>query len=313
MIQKTYPFVIIVLLLTLYSCGSSRHNFSFFAIGDMPYNIPDDYEKFERLTASINEEHPAFTVHVGDIKGGSSPCTDEVYEKMYSYFQEFQDPFILTPGDNDWTDCHRKGAGGYDPLERLERVRSIFFNDNKSMGQSHLDLLTQNTYEGYEKFAENAIWEWKDILFATFHVVGSNNNFNPDSTADNSEFKERNAADLFWMEEAFDQARSRQSKGIVLFLHAAMDYSDSEDSGFRNFTYKLRQEVLEYDKPILLVYGDHHQFLVGKPLRDDDGRILTNFTSLMVFGNPDMHAVKITVNKKYDSLFEIRQFFLEDD
>jgi hypothetical protein len=313
MTRKINPFVIALLLLILTSCGSSKQNFTFFAIGDMPYNVPKDNVRFERLITSINKEHPAFTVHVGDIKGGSTPCTDELYEKMYAYFQEFQHPLILTPGDNDWTDCHRERAGGYDPVERLEKLRTVFYKDNKSMGQRSLDLLTQNTYDGYEKFVENALWEWKDIQFATLHVVGSNNNFNPDSTADNSEFKERNAADLFWLGEAFDRARSQQSKGIVLFIHAGMNYSDSETSGFRDFTQQLRQEVLAYDRPVLLVYGDHHRFLVEKPLKDENGRVLTNFTSLMVFGNPDVHAVEISVNRKYDSLFEIRQFFLKED
>lgn len=305
--------VVALFLLILSSCGSSKHNFSFFAIGDMPYNVPKDDKKFERLTASINEEKPAFTVHVGDMKGGSSPCTEDVYNKMYSYFQAFQHPLILTPGDNDWTDCRRERAGAYDPVERLDKLRSVFYKDRKSMGQTSLDLLTQSTYEGYEKFVENALWEWKDILFATLHVVGSNNNFNPNAGADNSEFMERDAANIFWLENAFSQARSQQSKGIVLFIHAALDYSDSEKSGFRNFTHKLREHALSYDKPILLIYGDHHRFQVSKPLKDDDGKVLSNFTSLMVFGYPDVHGVKITVNRKYDSLFDIRQFFLKDN
>ncbi len=309
--QTTNPIIIAFLALTLFSCGSSKQNFSFFAIGDMPYNIPEEYEGFERVIKSINEQKPSFTIHVGDIKRGSGPCSDEAYEKMYAYFQEFQHPFILTPGDNDWTDCHRKGAGSYDPVERLEKVREVFYKENKSMGHPSMDLLTQNTYEGYEKFVENAIWEKKNILFATLHVVGSNNNFNPDSTADNTEFKERDAANIFWLEEAFDMAKAHQSKGVVLFLHAAMNYKDSEESGFRNFTEKLRQEVFSYDKPILLIYGDHHRFLVEKPLRDDKGKVRTNFTSLMVFGNPDMQAVEIRVNKNYDSLFEIRQHFVK--
>jgi hypothetical protein len=34
-------------------------------------------------------------------------------------------PFVFVPGDNDWTDCHRR-AGAYDPLERLARLRVFF-------------------------------------------------------------------------------------------------------------------------------------------------------------------------------------------
>ncbi|MBY5957962.1 metallophosphoesterase [Membranicola marinus] len=305
-------FVGVITLLTIFSCGSSKQNFSFFAIGDMPYNVPEDYERFEHVITAINEQDPAFTVHVGDIKGGSSPCTDAVFEKLYDYFQEFKNPVILTPGDNDWTDCHRKGAGEYDPVERLEQLRSVFYKDRKSMGQTKLDLHTQDTYPGYEKFVENALWEQKKILFATLHVVGSNNNFNPDNPADNTEFNERNTANLFWLEEVFRQAKNRNSQGLVLFLHAGMNYADSDQSGFKDFTKKLRQEVLNYENPVLLVYGDHHRFLIEKPLRNDDGRVVKNFTSLMVFGNPDMHAVQISVNRKYDALFEIRQHFIKE-
>ena len=297
--------------MTLFSCGTTKSDLRFFAIGDMPYHVPEDYERFERLISTLNKENPDFTVHVGDIKGGSSPCTDSVYHKIYNYYGQFEHPFILTPGDNDWTDCRREKAGAYDPVERLSKLREIYYRNNSSMGQPGMSLRTQNTYPGFEKFVENAIWEKEEVLFATLHVVGSNNNFNPDSTAVNAEFWERDSANLFWLEEAFSLAKSHQSRGLVLFLHAAMKFSDSPNSGFRRFTQKLREQALAYDKPILLIYGDNHSFMVSKPLRDEDGRVLTNFTSLMVFGDSDMHAVEIRVNKKYDSLFEIRQYFVE--
>ena len=34
-------------------------------------------------------------------------------------FDRFADPLVYTPGDNEWTDCHRANNGGYNPLERL--------------------------------------------------------------------------------------------------------------------------------------------------------------------------------------------------
>lgn len=277
----------------------------------MPYHLPEDFERFERLISSINGERPAFTVHVGDFKAGSTPCSDEYFEKIRDYFQAFQHPLIYTPGDNEWTDCHRKAAGGYDPNERLEKIREVFYDGNKSMGKPQLELLTQNTYSGFEKFVENAIWEKEEVTFATLHVVGSNNNFKTDSAAVNEEHKERDAANLFWLEEVFNQAKDKQSRGLVLVLHAGLIYADSEKNGFRNFTTKLREEALAYEKPILMVYGDHHRFLVEKPLTDNEGKVLPNFTSLMVFGDFDMHAVEIRVNKNYKSLFEIRQHFVK--
>lgn len=311
MLLYPFRFIYFFSFLILLSCGSKDYDFRFFAIGDMPYHVPEDYERLERVIASINAEKPAFTVHVGDFKAGNHPCSDDYFEKMYDYFQTFTHPLILTPGDNDWTDCHRVKAGGYDPNERLEKVREIYYKDNKSLGNPKMELLTQNTYSGYEKFVENAIWEKGGILFSTIHVIGSNNNFKTDSAATNEEFYERDAANLFWLREAFEQAKSKNSDGVVLFIHAGLSYNDSETNGFRNFIRELREEAISFTKPILLVYGDHHRFLVEKPLRGNDGRVLKNFTSIMVFGDWDMHAVEIHVNKKDKNLFRIHQHFVK--
>jgi hypothetical protein len=51
--------------------------FKFIALGDMPYALPADYPKFEKLIGMINTAKPEFSVHVGDIKSGSSACSNE--------------------------------------------------------------------------------------------------------------------------------------------------------------------------------------------------------------------------------------------
>ena len=77
--------------------------------GDMPYS-PADSVRFGRLVEAINRaEGLEWVVHVGDIKGGSSPCSDGLLQSRFEWFQQFARPFILAPGDNDWTDCHRSG------------------------------------------------------------------------------------------------------------------------------------------------------------------------------------------------------------
>ena len=80
------------------------------AIGDVPYNLPEDFERFERMITQINEAKPAFTIHVGDIKSGSVPCSDEYYVKIKEYFDTFEEALIYTPGDNEWTDCNRESC-----------------------------------------------------------------------------------------------------------------------------------------------------------------------------------------------------------
>ena len=51
--------------------------FKFVAIGDMPYNPPKDFVRYERLITEINRLKPSFTIFIGDTKSGSSNCSDE--------------------------------------------------------------------------------------------------------------------------------------------------------------------------------------------------------------------------------------------
>lgn len=290
---------------------ASSNTFDFLVIGDVPYRLPEDFSRFENMLQVINEYKPAFTLHVGDIKSGSTPCSDEYYEKIGSYFSQFEQPLMYTPGDNEWTDCHRPNCGGYEPEERLDKLRQLFFSKPQSQGKNPLPLHNQNSYEGFEKFVENALWEMKQVSFATIHVVGSNNNLKLDSLALNDEFFEREMASLFWLNKVFDTAIEKNHQGIVIAIHAGLNYRSQEDSnGHLSFVKLLNERVAEFEKPVLLLYGDFHKFAVDKPLVDEQRRVRTNFTQVQTFGDRDMHAVRIHVNPQNPNLFEVHQHFI---
>ena len=96
---------------------------SFAVIGDVPYGAAQ-IAAFPGWVDRINAQ-PGLDLafHVGDIKNGSSPCTDEYNAMIREQFDRFEMPLLYTPGDNEWTDCHRPAAGTYNPLERLDAVR----------------------------------------------------------------------------------------------------------------------------------------------------------------------------------------------
>src|SRR5262245_47721046 len=121
--------------------SAQSNSFDFAVIGDMPYspvtgtdpNIVQVYPSptYNRVIANINESKDLngnlkvqFVVHIGDIKAGNTRCDDNVYSENLSLFNTFQMPVIYTPGDNEWTDCHRVNNGGFDPLGRLSLLRS---------------------------------------------------------------------------------------------------------------------------------------------------------------------------------------------
>ena len=177
--------------------------FAFAIVGDAPYNAREE-ALFAQMLDEINYENLAFIVHVGDIKSGGSPCSDELYEDRKRMFQASRHPFILVPGDNDWTDCHRKSAGGYDPIERLARLRHVFYAEDLSLGQSRLKLERQSdapsTSVPFRQYRENVRWVVDGVMFIGLNIPGSNNNFGRTPQM-NAEHAERGEANAEWLRQ----------------------------------------------------------------------------------------------------------------
>ena len=211
--------------------ATSARRFEFGVIGDQQYTAEDE-RKFPNLISALNDANPAFVVHVGDFQDdyngykegdGNPPCTDETMAHLKRMFQTSKQPFIVTPGDNEWTDCHKRKFNPFDPLERLAKVREVFFPNDQSLGQRTITLTQQSKDLKYSKYRENARWTYEDILFVTIHTVGSNNNLGRTREID-SEYAERNAANLAWMKEAFDLAKRNGNKGLILLTQANPEF-----------------------------------------------------------------------------------------
>lgn len=292
--------------------------FDFVAIGDMPYKLPDDYARFERLIAAINDIEPAFTIHVGDIKSGSTPCSDESLAKIKGYFDTFAQPLIYTPGDNEWTDCHRKKAGEYDPLERLAKVRATFFPDARSQGAQKLDLVRQADVMRDDKlYVENARWVQGNVLFVTVHVVGSNNNLQRNAVAAEEYFL-RNAANVAWIEDAYVHARQNGNIGIVFAMQAnpMFEQRGQDGNGFNDTLDALQAGAVAFGKPVLLVQGDSHRLIIDQPFHIGDGAAppaLENFTRLQVMGEVHVGGVRILVDPETPALFAFAPLYVPEN
>lgn len=308
-------FLAILLMSPMLANADDR--FSFVALGDMPYGAPDvEGPKFERLIAAINKVGPAFTIHVGDIKSGSSLCSDEEFARQRRYMDTFNGALIYTPGDNEWTDCHRKRAGGYDPLERLAALRRIFYNTgNQSLGMRPMTLQRQSVLGAEENrtFVENQRWDHNGILFMTAHIVGSNNGFQARNVEIVEEFFARAKANRAWIEQGFKIAAEQSAKAIVLAIHANVfeggnEWTDwPERSGFTGTMLLFRQLAEAFGKPVLVVHGDSHIFRIDQPFTSADRQkrraVLDNVTRLEVFGASDVHAVRVLVDPSDPAVF----------
>ncbi len=177
--------------------------------GDLPYSTGnDDATQLQKtvgvpnLIADMNRQPLAFSVHDGDLKDGSSRCSDDKYYDFKASLNTLRAAAIFTPGDNDWTDCDRASAGGYDANERLRFERSLLFSTPYSLGQHRIRLEVQDP-----PYVENRRWTADGVTYTTLNVQGSCNNLCGDGPSP-TEFADRTAANLAWLHAAFDAAAS---------------------------------------------------------------------------------------------------------
>lgn len=308
---STIKFSLVILVTyCLFAGNVCSQSFKFIALGDMPYSQPADFPRFERLITAINTQKPDFSIFIGDTKSGNTPCSNEHVEKMTAYFNRFKAPLIYSIGDNEWTDCHRPLAGAYDPLERLDHIRSTQFSTNKSFGKVNLKLQRQaDLMPQFSSYVENSMWTKSGFLFVSVHIPGSNNNLGRDE-ASNQEYALRNKANLAWMNQAFQLAKDKKYLGIIFAFQADIFFSpelaSSASSGFKDTIALLEEQSEKLPIPILLIHGDSHQLKIDQPLRNKQKKLIENVYRLEVMGEDQVQAVEILVDSRKSSPFSFR-------
>jgi hypothetical protein len=273
-------------VLTLALCAAANAaQFSFAALGDTPYNREEE-PQFVTMMAEMNHQRLAFALHVGDFKDSLTACSDELFKQRREWFGLSHHPFFYTPGDNEWTDCGRTAWGRRAPLERLAKLRELFFSQDASMGQRSLKAERQ-TARGYP---EHMRWMVEDVLFATLNVPGPDNH-RKDMP---EEAGRRTPALLQWMHEAFRIAGDRKLPALVLAMQGNL-WTGSR--GYSDILAALAEEAQRYPGEVLVIHGDTHWFRFDRPLVDPrSGRHIENVTRLEVYGSPFINWIYVTAN-----------------
>lgn len=299
--------------------------------GDLPYSDTQAQSGVPNLIADMNNSDITFSIHDGDLKAGNATpgsvtptdCSNALYTQALGYFNSLKQPAFFTTGDNDWTDCDRTTNGGYNELERLQHERQVFFSTNTSLGQKTMQVEVQTSplclgttsSTGSPTFqtpcVENRRWTYQGVTFATLNVQGTCNNLCSSGTGDNNpngdppEYAARNAADIQWLQDTFDEARAEGSAGVMIAWQGDPGFDTSgyqgapkrdpktlvetdvpaNQDGFHDILVKLRDLTIDFKKPVVLVHGDSHYFMVDKPLLDSQGRLVENFTRVETFGD----------------------------
>jgi hypothetical protein len=184
--------------------------------GNTPYRTdsPPDSHWQQDMTPDfidmINEDSAVSQViHVGDIHSGKQACTSEYDNQIAALWQAFQKPLVYTPGDNEWTDCHKATSlstpgefGGFfastptpgfkyistdnsalttdpnacfdyhcgNPADNLALVRSIFFaHPGQTLGSGTLSVTSQ--HEAYDPAHPSDADYVENVMWAQRDVV----------------------------------------------------------------------------------------------------------------------------------------------
>ena len=298
--RRPVATLVALTLLIAVSAAQADH-WRFVLIGDAPYS---DYERraFPRMLEDIDDEAPDFVIHVGDLKHSKTRCSDAVFLDRRKVFDASRSPFIYLPGDNEWTDCKRLPAGHFDEVERLQKLREIFFAEPVSLGQKRIPLERQSA-----EWPEHLRWRHGPLLFLTLNVPGPDNNHGL-GQAPTAEFSARNPAVIDWLKRGFALARQEKRAGIVIAMQANPGFKEFAqglpNAGFRELLDTLRNETLKFPGQVLLLHGDTHWQRVDRPLYvPGSTRRIENFTRAESFGYPFLGWVKITIDDQDPTLF----------
>ena len=308
--------------------------------GDFPYSDQQATTGVPNLIADMNEQKLAFTVHDGDLKGGNSTpgsvtpttCSNALYQQALGYFNSMKSAAMFTPGDNDWTDCDRPSNGSFSSRERLDYERQVLFGTDFSLGQRPIkqevqrDKLCLDHLNQLVSCVENRRWTVNGVVYATLNIQGSCNN-RCDTMPDDAEWAARNNANILWMQQTFDVARSKRASAIMFISQGNPGWdltdgtraplrdpktllqTDGQPDGYQAFLVAFRDEVAGFRRPVAYVHGDSHYFRIDRPLLDAKGRRLENFVRVETFGdnapngNNDVHWVKVFVDDRSREVF----------
>jgi len=210
---------------------------AFGLMGDTPYSEAEA-ERLDRLIDEMNAQPLAFVVHVGDIGSSALACSDEWLLQRKRQFERIRHPFVLLPGDNEWSDCKN-------PLERLQRWRSLFC----------VPTLKVEHQKG--EYCEHMRWEAAGQVFVAPNVPGSNNNVRQ------AEHAARMKAVLAWLDEAAAIAEKRE--GLVILMQANPFVTFPRD-GYAQLRSRLELLSTRLPGRIVLIHGDTHVYRDDEPL-----------------------------------------------
>jgi hypothetical protein len=288
---------------------------------------PADETPVRQMLDVIGRDHDiSFIVYDGNVKGGAEPCRDSIYESRHDLLDASRTPIVLLLGQHDWSDCNSAHAGGYDPVERLDFVRQLFFPDANSLGQSPLTLARESDVARFRTYREIVRWQDQGVAFIGLNAP-SPNNYYLTAGGRNGEFEDRAVATSFWIEHAAETARRSEMRALVIVLQGDPDFgryerrerfawlrfsrSNQPRDGFLELKRSLVKAAETFRGPVIVIHAtdanEPNGFHIDQPLRNDKGLTVMNLTRVAVaFKKPQAQWLEVQTDGHWRPPFRLR-------
>ncbi|WP_438396036.1 hypothetical protein [Caballeronia sp. DA-9] len=298
-----------------------------FAIASNVLDKPGGETALQQMLDAIGRErNTSFVVYDGNLKSEAEPCRDALYNARQQVFDSSRKPVILLPGGNDWASCNLPRAGSYDPVERLDFIRQLFFGDSNSLGQTPMNVIRESDVARFRPFRENVRWQANGIAFIGLNAPSPNNHYLT-AGGRNGEFEDRSVANAFWIEHAVENARRADMHAIVVILQGDPDFAryerrdrfawlrfsrgDTTRDGFLELKRSLVKAAESFRGPMIVIHGSDTPlpkgFRIDQPLRNDKGAVITNLTRIAIgLKNPHSQWLEVESDLNWRPPFRVR-------
>lgn len=264
----------------------------------------------------------SLVVHAGGLKGDTESCADPVLTARQRLFADAALPLVYVPGENDWAECHKPVNGEFDAVERLNRLRELFFPEDATLGRRTLPLVRQSEQATFRSYRENVRLTLGNVLVVGMNLPGDNNHYRTEGGR-NGEFEDRREANRQWLARAFSLAEQRDLDGIVIVGHADPLFGNGWEKrgkptlldafvrrgtrdGYVEIKRQLRELAGKFKGQVLLVHASDSGFSVDKPLRDAAGKTMANVTRVALPVGSPSRWTELTVSPGSRAVFQVR-------
>ena len=291
----------------------ANRSFQFGVIGH-PFKNGSDESTLKRAIAAATQANPAFIVATG-IKAGKEPCSDKLYAARHALLDEAAAPVVVSLAGSDWSAC-LNSAGRSNAIERLNRLRELFYGEPESLGAQRIALARLSSTAKFRSYAENSHWEYGKVLFATINLPANNNHYRPEAGR-NSEYEDRLVANRAWLHRLFTLASRQKMQGLVLFSDGAVGVEveqgfsllprfESKQDGFAEPRRQIKTLAGKFKGKVLLVDTQPGAEPAGAPAAANGAEPAINWHGNVGHLSVVAESATVRVNPDAAALFTVK-------